>query len=274
VKVSIRNATLEDHLLYLRLLPELGVDDPPPDAAKWANELKAATLVAERGGEPVGVCTYFVLEGSGHIRALMVDPKARRVGAGRALLEEVSKRLRAAGCGKWTLNVKPHNVAAIGLYVSLGFARDYSSQALRLPWSVMDALPPSPPVSARVVAPSDDRELEKMFSLSAGQIEGMRKTKRLLLTLTDAAGSLLALAAYDPTYPGAFPFRVKELPLARALLQAMKPHALPGAEWTGVVVENDDALAKLLIAHGASVRMDIDHYAGLLSPSPFGRGSG
>lgn len=265
MKVSIRNATLEDRLLYLRLLPELGVDDPPPDAAKWANELKPATLVAERGGEPVGVCTFFVLQGSGHIRALMVDPKARRVGAGRALLEEVASQLRAAGCTKWTLNVKPQNVAAIGLYVSLGFERDYSAQALRLPWEVMEKLPAGPPVSAREVTPADDAALERLFALSPGQLAGMRKAKRLLLTLVDEAGELIALSAYDPAYPGAFPFRVKEPRLARALLEAMKPHALPGAEWTGVVVENDEALSKLLCSHGASLRMDIDHYTGALT---------
>lgn len=216
MKVSIRNATLEAHLLYLRLLPELQVDDPPPDATRWANDLKPATLVAERGGEPVGVCTFFVLEGNGHIRALMVDPKARRVGAGRALLEEVAKRLRAAGCTKWTLNVKPQNVAAIGLYVSLGFARDYSAKALRLPWAVMEQLPASPPMKAREVTPADDLALEKLFSLSPGQLEGLRKSKRLLLTLEDRSGAAVALSAYDPTYPGAFPFRVKEPGLARA----------------------------------------------------------
>jgi hypothetical protein len=117
-----------------------------------------------------------------------------------------------------------------------------------------------------LVTPADDRALEKLFSLSPGQVEGLRKAKRILLTLTDSSGEVLALSAYDPKFPGAFPFRVKKPLLARALLEAMKPYALPDAAWTGVVVENDAALAKLLIAHGASVRMDIDHYSGALKP--------
>ncbi len=264
--LAIRQATLEDHALFVRLMPELEVDDPPPDAAKWANELQPTTLVAERDGEPVGVCTFVLLEGAGHIRMLITDPRARRVGAGRALLEAAAKRLRAAGCTKWTLNVKPQNVAAIALYVSMGFAKDYSAQALRFPWTELDGLPPSPAVQARLVTPADDRAIEKLFSLSPGQVEGLRKAKRILLTLTDASGEVLALSAYDPKFPGAFPFRVKEPVLARALLEAMKQHALPDAEWTGVVVENDEALAKLLTSHGASVRMDIDHYSGALKP--------
>lgn len=266
MKTTVRQAAVEDHLLYSRLLPELAVDDPPPDAAKWASELQPNTLVAEQGGVAVGVCTFVELQGCGHVRALMVDPRSRRAGAGRALLEAVAAKLRAGNCTKWTLNVKPQNVGAIALYVSLGFERDYSATALRLPWSSVEKLPPSPPVQARMVTPEDDRALEQLFSLSPGQVAGLRKSKRLLLTLVDE-GAGIALAAFDPAYPGAFPFRVKELGFARALLESMRPHALPGAEWTGVVVENDEALAKLLRAHGASVRMDIDHYTGELPPT-------
>lgn len=266
MKVTVRDSTAEDLLLYLRLLPELGVDDPPPDAGRWASELQPSTLVAERGGEPVGVCTWVKLEGSGHVRTLIVDPRARRSGAGRALLQVVAEKLRAAGCESWALNVKPDNVAAIGLYTSLGFRRAYGSVALRLEWAAVARLPQGPPVQARAVTPEDDAALERLFSLPAGQVAGLRQAKRVLLTLVDAAGEVVALSAYNPSYPGAFPFRVKEPALARALLEAMRPHALPGAQWTGVVVENDDALAELLEAQGATVRMHIDHYLGSLSP--------
>ena len=264
MKVTVRQSTAEDHLLYLRLLPELGVDDPPPDAAKWASALSDSTLIAERGGESVGACTWVKLEGNGHVRALMVDPRARRLGVGRALLEAVAHRLRAAGCTKWTLNVKPENTAAVALYLSLGFRRDFAAVAMRLSWSLVEDLPFGRPVESRPVTPADDQALERLFTLSPGQLEGLRKSNRILLTLVDETG-VAALSAYDPAYPGAFPFRVKEPGLARALLEAMRPHALPGAEWTGVVVENDDALVKVLKNLGATVRMDIDHYTGLLS---------
>ena len=129
MKVTVRQATAEDQLLYLRLLPELRVDDPPPDATKWVGELAACTLIAERGGESVGACTFVTLEGNGHVRALMVDPRTRRFGVGRSLLEAVAGKLRAGGCSKWTLNVKPENTAATALYVSLGFRRGFSAVA-------------------------------------------------------------------------------------------------------------------------------------------------
>lgn len=264
MKVTVRPATAEDHLLYLRLLPELGVDEPPPDAARWARELQASTLVALRAGEAVGVCTWVKLEGSGHVRTLIVDPQARRAGAARALLAVVAGQLRAGGCTHWALNVKPENLAAINLYTSLGFRRAYGSVALRFNWPAWERLPVSPPVQARPVTPDDDQALERLFALPAGQVQGLRESRRLLLTLVDEAGRVAALSAFNPGYPGAFPFRVKEPLLARALLEAMRAHALPGAEWTALVVENDDPLVALLRAHGASVRMNIDHYVGPL----------
>ena len=274
MKVTVRQATAEDHLLYLRLLPELGVDDPPPDGARFVSELLPTMLVAEIGGEAVGLCTWLKFEGSGHVRSLIVDPRARRSGVGRALLEVVAGKLRDAGCSTWTLNVKPENVGAVGLYTSMGFRRDYASVAMSLSWAAVPALPQSPPVQARAVTPEDDRALERLFSLPAGQVENRRRSKRVLLTLVDGAGELVALSAYDPSNPNANPFRVKEPSLARALLEAMHAHALPGAESTGVVVANDEALFALLQTNGASVRMHIDHYAGSV-PSPLrGRGSG
>ena len=99
----------------------------------------------------------------------------------------------------------------------------------------MEHLPFGKPVQSRRVTPEDDQAIEQLFSLSPGQLAGLRKSNRILLTLVEQTG-VAALSAYDPAYPGAFPFRVKEPGLARALLEAMRPHALPGAEWTGVVV--------------------------------------
>ena len=264
MKVTVRPASAEDRLLYVRLLPELGVDDPPPDEERWARELQPWTLVAERGGEAVGVCTWVRLEGSGHVRTLIVDPHERRTGAGRALLGVVAEKLRAAGCTSWALNVKPENVAAVTLYSSLGFKRAYGSVAMRFEWATVERLPAGPAVQARPVTPHDDPALERLFSLPAGQVQGLRASQRVLLTLVDEAGRVAALSAYNPNYPGAFPFRVGDPLMARALLQTMRPYALPGAEWTGLVVENDDGLVALLRAHGASVRMNIDHYVGAL----------
>ena len=180
------------------------------------------------------------------------------------MLAVVARKLRDAGCTTWALNVKPENVPAVRLYSSLGFKRAYGSVALRFEWATVERLPGGPPMLPRPVTPHDDVALERLFALPAGQVRGLRESKRVLLTLMDEAGRVAALAAYNPSYPGAFPFRVRDPLMARALLEAMRAHALPGAEWTGLVVENDDALVALLQTNGASVRMNIDHYVGAL----------
>lgn len=265
MSLTLRPATPADLPLYLKLLPLLGVDDAPPDAVRWAQSLMPGTLVAERDGVGVGTCTWDLLDGSGYVRQLIVDPAAQRLGVGRTLLEHVRARLLAAGSREWRLNVKPDNAAAIALYESLGFRRQYASVALRLDWARVPDLPPGPAGQARLLTPAEDAAVERLFSLPAGQIAGFRANQRVLVTLVDEARGPRALAAFNPDYPGAFPFRVDEPTRAKALLEAMHPHARPGATFVGVVVENDDALVSLLRTGGASVRMNFDHYAGPLT---------
>lgn len=264
MSLVIRPATAEDLPLYLRLLPELGVDDPPPSPEQWRTLLQPATHIAERHGVPLGLCHWVPMGDGGHVRQLIVDPKARRTGAGRALLEFVAAQLRAGGATKWELNVKPENAAAIRLYESVGFRRAYGSSALRLTWAQVDTLPASPPSAQRQLTSADDASLERLFHLPAGHVRWLREVHRVLLALVDPDGRWSGFAAFNPSYPGAFPFRVTTPSLARALLEAMRPHALQGATFVGVVVEDDDALAALLRAHGAEVRTLVDHYAGPL----------
>jgi hypothetical protein len=220
--------------------------------------------VAEVDGRALGLCHWVTLADSGYVRQLIVDPRARRSGVGRALLEFVAARLKERGKTGWALNVKPDNVAAIRLYEALGFRRKYASVAMRLDWARVPELPESPRVHARPVTATDDATLERLFSLAPGQVQGMREGKRVLLTLVDANDRLLALAAFNPTYPGSFPFRMTDARLARALLEAVRPHARPTDTYVNLVVEDDEALVALLRAHGAQVRMNIDHYTGTL----------
>lgn len=264
MSLTIRPATPDDYALYLQLLPELGVDDPPPYAERWRDEFVPNTQIAELNGTPAGLIYTVTLAETGYVRNLIVAPSARRHGVGRALLEFVANQLRANGKTGWALNVKPDNVAAIRLYEAMGFRRRYASVAMRLDWSRVSELPESPKLHARPVTPADDGALERLFTLAPGQVQGMRESKRVLITLVDANDRLHALAAFNPSFPGSFPFRMTDPRLARALLEAMHPHALAGATYVNLVVEDDDALASLLRSHGAQVRMNIDHYAGPL----------
>ncbi|HEY1331575.1 MAG TPA: GNAT family N-acetyltransferase [Actinomycetota bacterium] len=59
-----------------------------------------------------------------NVRMLGVDPSARRLGAGRALVQACIDRARAAGKTELTLMTAPKMTAAVGLYESMGFERE------------------------------------------------------------------------------------------------------------------------------------------------------
>jgi len=64
--------------------------------------------------------------GGAVLRMVGVDPSARRRGVGRALVEEVSDRVRADGRHTLILRTTPSMKAAQRLYESMGFVRDES----------------------------------------------------------------------------------------------------------------------------------------------------
>lgn len=78
-------------------------------------------FVAERGGEIIGT----VMGGyDGHrawLYSVAVDPRLRRQGVGRALVEAMEHELLARGAPKVNLQVRAGNDAVIGFYEALGY---------------------------------------------------------------------------------------------------------------------------------------------------------
>lgn len=90
-------------------------------------------LVAEHGGRVVGTVTWYddaATEGLGWpagwagLRALGVEPAARGLGIGRALVEACRRRALAAGAPALTLHTGGFMTAAVALYEAMGFRRD------------------------------------------------------------------------------------------------------------------------------------------------------
>jgi hypothetical protein len=179
---------------------------------------------------------------------------------------EIAARLRAAGCSRWCLNVKPDNEPAVRLYRSVGMSPAYLSAALRFGWGLLDRLPRGGrAVVARPVEPGDDGAIEAAFALPVGLIERCRARGTVLLRLVDPAtpeDARAGFASYDPHFPGAAPFRVGHPALAAPLLEAIRPHEPPDAPHMQVMVEDDEPLARALIEAGASVRLRALHMAG------------
>ena len=58
----------------------------------------------------------------GWIYHLAVDPRERRRGFGRRIMEEAERRLRALGCPKVNLQVRADNAGVVAFYERLGFS--------------------------------------------------------------------------------------------------------------------------------------------------------
>jgi ribosomal protein S18 acetylase RimI-like enzyme len=90
----------------------------------------AAHLVAERQGAVVGyirLAPSTPLPENAHVilvAGLAVDPGARRLGVGRALLEAAEQRARERGARKLSLHVLSTNAGAQRLYDEAGFERE------------------------------------------------------------------------------------------------------------------------------------------------------
>jgi len=258
------------------LFPELGVDDPILDAERFGREVLPNAVVAIRDGdgngdgdgETVGFGSYRILGTTAHVVHVVTSPTARREGVGTAIMRAIGARVAAAGCTDWYLNTFPTNEPAKALYTSLGFTPSFLSQALKVPWSVVDAhahahahpAPSTTKVVVRAFEPSEEREIERACSLIEGQLATARSfAGRILRVLVERADSgsetIAGVACFDPTFPGVHPFRVARADLALPMLAALRSHARAGDDLVHVVVENRTDVADALLAAGATLRL-------------------
>jgi ribosomal protein S18 acetylase RimI-like enzyme len=135
--VRVREATLADVDRVLELVVAVAGEgrwisvEEPVDVAqrrrRMVEELEGeqtVMLVAEAGGELVGQLDLRLARYGVADLGMLVAPGWRRKGVGSALMAEAIARARAAGAHKLTLQVWPHNTAALALYERFGFQRE------------------------------------------------------------------------------------------------------------------------------------------------------
>lgn len=86
----------------------------------FAKNTRAHFFVAEKNGEIVGYVGIWTVVNNVHITTIAVEPNRRREGIATALIERVIEEY-ANERQTITLEVRPSNEAAIGLYKNLGF---------------------------------------------------------------------------------------------------------------------------------------------------------
>lgn len=148
-EVRIRDADERDFEAVTALIGQFGVQRQPSeermDAVRRAYLAQLAEAAAGRGalavaeeeGRLVGVCAmewqrpFWTDEVHGWLPDLIVDEAARGHGIGRALLDDVVARARAAGAAQLSLESGPAREAAHALYRSSGFAEAGRTWLLR-----------------------------------------------------------------------------------------------------------------------------------------------
>jgi len=250
---TTRPATASDHGTFARLFPELKVPDPVPTAEHFAATMLPRVLILCDGTEPIGYTFWNLYGTTAHVVHVAVDPRARGRGAGRALMDALRKTL--VGCTRWYLNVKRDNAPALALYTRCGFTIEHESWAMRLTWAQIANLPTDASAVAATATPPDDEAIAGRFTLDRERIAMLRnKPATVLMTLREGASTtLVAFAAFDPTFPGFYPFRVTRPTLARPLFEACRPHADQRFNYVNINVEADPALRDTLTTAGATL---------------------
>ena len=101
----------------------------------WVNRAASATLlVAEHDGHPVGMAVVRISEtdrSRANLYAMWVDPATRRMGVGRALVDEAIKCAQSAGVSEVELRVTNNNGPARKLYRMAGFVETGTEKLIR-----------------------------------------------------------------------------------------------------------------------------------------------
>lgn len=258
-------AAREHHADFARFFAGLELDDPVPAVDAWAAELAPGTFFLAEGDALVGYAFSEIYGELGYVRHVVVAPEARGRGVGRALMRELASRFRAAGATRWELNVKRDNARAIALYERCGMRAMYATNVVRLDWADVPRLPQSARMlAASIVEPAQDREVERAFRLPDGKVARLRSLAGMHVAQLVERGAVVAFARFNPSFPGCFPFHVKAPELARPMLEFLRPRARTQDAWIQLVIEDDDALTRVLIAAGARTYVEIVHMGGAI----------
>jgi GNAT superfamily N-acetyltransferase len=257
--LAVRDATPEDHALFVPFFLSFEMPDPIPDVPWWTKNCCHARFI-EEDGKAVGYGLAYKLAESGYVMHCAVAADARNRGVGRKIMTTLGKILRDAGCTEWTLNVKVGNEPAIALYRRMGMHVDFTVAALRLQWSMVENVP----AGDATAEPFDgglDRSIEDLLGLEHGRISRPRELGRVVLRAR-RGGETTGVIGFDPAFPGAPLFRARSLADARALFEGIRPHKRDEHDSFRAIVEANEPLAEELVSVGAERLLSLLHMTG------------
>jgi ribosomal protein S18 acetylase RimI-like enzyme len=126
--MDIRPFTPADEDAVIALWHRCGLTRPWNDPRKDIRRKLAVRpdlfLAGHENGEVIATVMAGYEGHRGWVSYLGVAPEHQRKGHGRAMMAEVERLLREAGCPKINLQVREGNVEAVEFYRSIGFAVD------------------------------------------------------------------------------------------------------------------------------------------------------
>lgn len=213
-------------------------------------------IVACDDGVVIGYGSWRLYGSTMHIVNIAVDRGYRSHGVGRALMGRMRAIAIQARCTRWFLNVKKDNTPARRLYEACGMAVMRESWAMTIDWAAARGLP----TELADAAPLDDADVDQAaarFRQHRERLATMTSRPGYITTVLRQAGDLVGLAAFDPSFPGAYPFCVARPALCGALLSALALHADPKFDFVRVTIEDDRPLVDTLVGAGATVTFEI-----------------
>jgi len=126
VDVTLREAAAEHREELRRLLGDYlfefdGRTEPYPYFDAYWQEPERVPFLIEVDGEVVGLCLIRVHGDGWDIAEFTVAPERRRSGLGRAAVEALAERARAAGAAHLVAKVHPDNTRALSFWLAAGF---------------------------------------------------------------------------------------------------------------------------------------------------------
>lgn len=126
--MAVRKFRKQDMASLISLWRRVFPDDPPHNdpAQVIAAKLKVDDLifVCEHDREIVGACMAGYDGHRGWLYAVAVSPEHRRHGVGTQLIQAALDELKALGCIKVNLQIRPTNTVVAEFYESLGFVAE------------------------------------------------------------------------------------------------------------------------------------------------------
>jgi GNAT superfamily N-acetyltransferase len=252
---SVRDGGPSDYGFFARLFPALGVPDPVPSAAQFEEHTLPLALIAEEAGAPVGYAHWRLYGETAHVVHVIVEESARGKGVGRALLDEVRRRVTATGGSRWYLNVKSDNAPAIRLYERAGLAIEQRGWALRAAWSDLLTLSGSA-TAVRFAEPTGELErFAREHGIDPERLAQVRGRPGVVFVALRDLEKPVAFAAFDPAFPGIYPIAAASPEYGRPLFEALRTHARD--PFVNIFVEGNATLAQALRDGGAVLSFEI-----------------